>query len=255
MSEDKKRLKDVIRKRLISLGVVATTMAPVASANASNEISRDDVKANKIEMVDFTILKNELYSNEGDSIIDEHRGQTFKIVDKNGFLEHHQEEKVRSDVLDNGYTMIRISKEHYKNGNVKDCDTNLVLRTPDGREVNCDFLEKFDFTTSGTITYVATGITERITEEYAKSSNDLNENRAKAEIMKKVKNPEDRKAMMQYVHRLRMEMDDFGCEHTVMIMSKTSEYTSNLQSSPKKVKNETKNFKNMMKRQIRDFYD
>lgn len=237
------KITDKIRKKLIQLGVVAATMAPLSNANASNEITTNDRKTNKIEITSMDEFHNYIYSNEGDSIISEINDVGYQLRDNNKFLEVNHEEYNRTDSLDNGYYMKGHNYMHRKNGRIKKNDTDLELHAPDGRVINCNFLNKIDFTNAGTIYDVVTGDSTVITDELAKSMNDASEKKAKIEIIKKIKNPEDRKALEQYVHRIRMETQELiGSKHTVTIRSETLQKTYEVTNPSKQKKKSLKNY-------------
>ena len=129
----------------------------------------------------------------------------------------------------------------------------MELHTPDGRKLNCNFLNKFDFAIAGTITDNTTGYTETRTEEDAKIMNDSTEKKAAIEIIRRVKNPNDRQAMLQYVHRMRSDADNFRNEGNAEMKTYTSVNNRNITGTDKTIKTEKRKFNIMAQRQIRGF--
>ena len=247
-------IKDRINKTLLKLGIVAATILPTSNANARNEIPKDDIQTDKIESAEFSQARWKIHENEGDSIFVDMNTQYFRLAEKNSLRDHLQQEINRDDVLDNGYIMTGNSYTYQKNGKMKDCDHNLVLHTPDGREVDCSFLNKFDFISAGTVTDETTGQTQIRTPEYVINKNALTEKKAKIETMKRIKNPNDRKAIEQYVSRIRHELDNFiGSAHTTKISSRFSEERQSITASAEKVNKATKEFQATAKKQMMSF--
>ena len=129
----------------------------------------------------------------------------------------------------------------------------MELHTPDGRKLNCNFLNKFDFAIAGTITDNTTGYTKTRTEEDAKIMNDSTEKKAAIEIIRRVKNPNDRQAMLQYVHRMRGEADNFRNEGNAEMKTYTSVNNRNITGTDKTIKTGKRKFNIMAQRQIRGF--
>ena len=247
-------IKDRINKTLIKLGIATATILPISNANARTETPKDDIRADKIERADFSQVQDIIHENEGDSILSDMNRQVFRLVDKNGIMEHYQKEYNRKDILDNGYMMTHNDYTYHKNGKTKDHDQDLVLHTPDGRQLDCSFLNKFDFIAVDTVTDVTTGETQIRTPEFVEAKNALTEKKAKIETMKRIKDPNDRKAIEQYVSRIRYELDNFiGSEHTTKVSSRFSEERQSITASAEKVNKATKEFQTMAKKQVRSF--
>ena len=249
--------KDKVKKWGVQLGIVAVTMAPISNVRANNKTSADESNPVNVEVVDYKEINNNSNFNEGDSIITNVRKQTLQLAKKDNFLEHNLQEVKRTDVLDNGYTMEYNCYMHRKNGDIKNHDSDYVLHTPDGRKVNCDFLNKINFISEGSIIDGVTGDETIRTKEYAQTVNALVERRANVEIMKNMKNPEDREAVKQYVKRKREEMDNLlGSEHTVLVTSeRLDNYDSYSSTNPKAVNKKTNEFEKAIKSRVKDFRD
>ena len=252
--ENKKGLFDRAKRRLLHLFVGGLSLAPMANANATTAVPKDNVKAPKIEHVDYTHYKRFIQVNEGDSVLTTMKSQSIQLATKDGIKHTYQNEYSRDDALDNGYTMVHDIYQRDKNGKCKDYDKKITLHTPDGREVDCSFLNKFEFTLAHECTNVETGEVTITTEEQAKHLNDRAENKAQIEIIKRIQNPQDRDAVKQYVHRRRMDAENTMKQsrdlHIKSFAAKSSEH---LMSNAKKVRNTTREFKADMKNQVKSF--
>ena len=205
--ENKVGLFDRAKRKALNLLVTGLSFTPMA-VNAATPTPKDDVKTDRMEMVEYRQNKEFIHVNEGDSVLTAIQSQTFQLSSKDKILEYQQDMITKTDKLNNGYTMVKETYQYDKNGALKENNDKLTLSTPDGREVDCSFLNKFDFTFAHECTNEVTGKKTVITHDYAKSVNDKTEKKAHIELIKRVKNPEDRDAIKQYVHRSRMDLEN-----------------------------------------------